>query len=194
MKKILIVPMIHETKRICYRIALACFLFLASFQIGSGHWYGLSHQPEGQIFVDEMRWPVWPPGTYFAIWNTVPVPSGGYLYGGFAIYGPDESARPELVWSFWHSEAYNPERASVASMGPNTYGGPMYGEGATAGVTGHADFMRPNRWYRTIFRSWQDAHDPEQTEGVITEINSACLPLIPLRNDPFFLIVITNTT
>jgi len=127
-----------------------------------GWWYG-SEVPNGaDIIIDEVRWPQWPHRTYYALWNTHPYPEGGYLYGGVATHGPGEDAHLELVWTFWDDPSYQPDRVRPVNHGPNAYGGPMFGEGASCNFTGHLNFMEQNQWYRFVMRTWQDAHKPEQ--------------------------------
>lgn len=124
-------------------------------------WYSTDVKKGADIIVDEVRWPHWPQGTYFALWNTHPYPKGGYIYGGIAPLGPTDQHRRELVWTFWGGSAYGSDRPTVVALSDHTLGGPMFGEGASASIVGDMDMLQPARWYRMVMRSWQDLDDPE---------------------------------
>lgn len=126
-------------------------------------WYGNNMSEGADIIIDEVRWPFWPHGTYFALWNSYPYPQGGYFYGGVATHGNGgDEAHLELVWTFWDSPVYHPQGATPIIFGERAYGGPSYGEGSSSNVTGDLNFMRANHWYRFVMRTWKDAEKPDE--------------------------------
>jgi hypothetical protein len=138
-------------------------------------WYKAVMEPGPDIVSVDVRWPYWPPGTYFALWNGNTAPAGGYFYGGVAIAGPGRDAAPEeqakaslkLVWSFWgNEEVYKGNRVRIDSLGDETYGGVMSGEGTQAGLTRDLAFFKPGQWYRMLLRTWKDPKTPE-TKGYL---------------------------
>ncbi len=138
-------------------------------------WYKAAMERSPDIVSVDVRWPYWPPGTYFALWNGNTAPAGGYFYGGVAVAGPGRDGSPEaqakasrsLVWSFWGNEAvYKGNRIRIECLGESTFGGVMSGEGTQAGLTRNLAFLRPGQWYRMVLRTWQDAQTPE-TKGYL---------------------------
>jgi len=125
--------------------------------------------------IDEVRWPAWPPGTYYALYNTSAEPKGAYIYGGVAPQKPGDDGNPEtahlrdaddnvhkeLVWTFWGGKVYEGDWPRIVSLGEMALGGPMTGEGASTGITGSMDMLKTNAWYRMVMRAWQDAKTPE---------------------------------
>ena len=134
-------------------------------------WYKAVMEPGPDIVSIDVRWPYWPPGTYFALWNGSTAPAGGYFYGGVALAGPGREGSPEqqakasrsLVWSFWGNDAvYKGDRVRIDCLGAGTYGGVMSGEGTQAGFSSELSFLVPGQWYRMLLRTWQDSQAPER--------------------------------
>lgn len=148
------------SKRFCWLVLIISCL---SSNHASAWWYGTNVTNGADIIVEDVRWPQWPHSTYFALWNTNPMPTGGYMYGGVATHGKGgDTGHLELVWTYWNHDAYHPDRARVVGMGEVMYGGPMFGEGASCNVSGHLNFMKTMQWYRFVMRSWPDTAEPEK--------------------------------
>lgn len=153
-----------------YASLVACSLIL-SVQVARADWYSMVMEKSPDIITVDVRWPFMPPGTYFALWNGNTAPAGGYFYGGVAISGPGKEASAtdqakasrHLVWSFWGNEqVYKGDRIRLESVGDDTYGGVMSGEGTQAGLTNGLSFIRSGRWYRMLLRTWPDSKKPDR--------------------------------
>ena len=137
-------------------------------------WYYPNVDKGSDIVMVDLRWPYWPKGTYFALWNMATYPEGGPFYGGVAPYGPGkegsqklhEAYEPQLVWSFWGSDKYKGDRVRSVFFDAPFYGGSMSGEGATAGICGFFPYLRPNHWMRMVMRAWPSLDNP-QSKGYV---------------------------
>jgi hypothetical protein len=81
------------------------------------------------------------------------------------INGPyEENANydPQLVWSFWGDPAYGNDRPRTVFTHDIFTGGSMSGEGAAAGVFGHYDFLRHDKWMRFVKRAWPSIDNPDK--------------------------------
>ena len=150
------------------RLAILTLMLL----VNSSHatWYATNVEPGSDIVSFDLRWPYWPHGTYFNLWNTKTFPEGGDSYGGVAPYGKGQagteqehaSYNPQLVWSFWGSSQYQGDRPKPIYFNEAFYGGTMEGEGAKAGISGYFPFLRHNKWMRMVQRAWPSKDDPDR--------------------------------
>ncbi|MBT3192342.1 MAG: hypothetical protein HN341_07280, partial [Verrucomicrobia bacterium] len=150
-------------------LVFALLLITLGSNLVHAGWYNANTGSGSDIIISEQRWTFWPKGTYFALWNSSTFPEGGKFYGGLATYGPgkkgtkeqQEAYRPQIVWTFWNSAAYEGTRVRPAYLGAPFTSGNMSGEGASHGVYGHFPYLRPNSWIRMVMRAWPSRTDPD---------------------------------
>lgn len=141
-------------------------------------WYSENVENGADIIMMDLRWPWWPPSTYYANWNSGfnPKPNNISFYAGFVAYvrdGPgglpnsDEhvqnSFRPGSVWTFWGSDqAGTPVR--FVDVAPHLFIKNEYGGEGSSGTLGGEvwPFVQCQRWYSMLARVWQPVGDANQ--------------------------------
>ena len=150
--------------------SLAAFVLLAPGCLRAT-WYNENIEDGSEIVMMDLRWPWWPPGTYYANWNTGfnPKPNNLSFYAGIQSRMPDgpgsrpnpdealqQAHRPGNTWSLWGYTADGiPPR--FIDVGPtlsmvNAYGG----EGTSAFLAAMPwPFIKNERWYTMLSRVWR---------------------------------------
>ncbi len=151
-------------------VGAASALLLAAVEVGAT-WYNENIEAGADLVMMDLRWPWWPPATYYANWNTGfhPQPNNLSFYAGIQSRMPDgpgsrpnpdealqQAHRPGNTWSLWgfNAEGVPPRFIDV---GPtlsmvNAYGG----EGTSAFLAAMPwPFIKPGRWYTMLSRVWR---------------------------------------